>query len=127
VVVFFLIRSPDPLPKETVPVAEVKVDPIAAKIELADKRLKEGRFVGPGGDQALDILLAAKQLSPEDPRVTKRLKAIADRFQKLADNAIADNSLDEAATLLQVVITADPSRDGARQKIEEIEKSVRGD
>ncbi len=121
--------TPAPAPQQALPVApakDTKADALKAKLELADQRMKEGRIVGPGGDYALNILLEAKKLAPDDPDVASRLKAIADRFEQLGNEALAQDALAEAATHFQVVVTAEPSREQARERIREIEAKVRG-
>lgn len=96
-------------------------------LALADQRLAEGRLTGPGGDAALDHLVAARQLATDDPRVVARLGALADTFEKLAAGAIDAGDLGEAAAHLQAALIADPARQRAADKLRDIEARVRSD
>ena len=96
-------------------------------LALADQRLAEGRLTGPGGDAALDHLVAARQLATDDPRVVSRLGALADTFEKLATGALDAGDLGEAAAHLQAALIADPGRQRAGDKLHEIEARVRSD
>jgi hypothetical protein len=96
-------------------------------LALADQRLAEGRLTGPGGDAALDHLVAARQLATDDPRVVSRLGALADTFEKLAAGALDAGDLGEAAAHLQAALIADPGRQRAADKLREIEARVRSD
>jgi hypothetical protein len=96
-------------------------------LALADQRLAEGRLTGPGGDAALDHLVAARQLAAGDPRVVSRLGALADTFEKLAAGALDAGDLGEAAAHLQAALIADPGRRRAADQLREIEERVRSD
>ncbi|HUS63681.1 MAG TPA: hypothetical protein VMZ28_04020 [Kofleriaceae bacterium] len=91
----------------------------------ADARMRDGRLTGPGGDQALDHLLAARKLAPDDARVHDRLAALADTFERLADGAIAAGDLAEAAAHLQAAINAQPDRATATTKMRDVEQRAR--
>ncbi len=64
------------------------------QLVLADQRIAAGRLSGPGGDEAVDHLLAARGLRPEDPRLTDREEALLETFERLA--RAASNRGDEA-------------------------------
>ncbi len=93
---------------------------LEAEIRLADARLREGRLVRPPGDSALDHLVAAKGLSAADARVAARLKTLADTFEQLGMRAAARGELREAAFHLEAAVRADPGRDGAARKLDEV-------
>jgi len=101
---------------------------VAAKVEAeiakADRRISEGRLVAEGGDDALDHLLAARALDPANPGVRERLHAIADKYQQLADQALAAASLTEAAAELQTVVSAEPDNAAAVAKMREVEDMI---
>ncbi len=97
---------------------------IDAEIAIADQRMAAGRFVATGGDEALDHLLAARALDPTHRGVRDRLQAIAQRFQHLADEAVASNSLDEAAAHVETVLAADPTNAAAAAQMREIETKI---
>jgi len=97
---------------------------VAEELRLADSRLMEGRLAGAGGDTALDHLLAARAVAPEDPRVTSRLRLLADKFEQLGERALARRNLGEAAVHYQVALRADPGREGIRRKLAEIAAST---
>jgi hypothetical protein len=96
-----------------------------AKIALADQRLAAGRLAGPGGDEALDHLLAAKVLKADDARVKERLTALADKFEQLGDMALTRGDSAEAAAHYQGAVLADPRRTKPAQRLKEIEERVR--
>jgi hypothetical protein len=88
---------------------------------LADERLVAGRLVLPRGDSALDHLLAARKLRPEDGRALARLELLADTFEALAGRALLRGDLEEAAAHLAGAVRADPRRDRARAELEGVE------
>ncbi len=97
---------------------------VEAEIAIADQRIAAGRFVASGGDEALDHLIAARTLDPANPAVRERLQAIARRFEKLATEALATGSLEEAAAHFQTVLAADPAHPTATAAIEQIEARI---
>lgn len=96
-------------------------------IRVADERLRAGRLVAPGGDSALDHLLAARALRPGDTRVLARLEMMADTFESLGRRAMARGDLQEAAAHLSGVVRADPGRDWARAELERVESRRRAE
>ena len=94
---------------------------VAEEVRLADARILEGRLAGGGGDTALDHLLTAKDLASGDARVTSRLRLLADKFEQFGARAMARGDLREAAVHYQAAVRADPKREGARQKLRDIE------
>jgi len=95
---------------------------VAEDVRLADARILEGRLAGSGGDSALDHLLAAKDLAAGDARVTSRLRLLADKFEQFGARAMARGDLREAAVHYQAAVRADPGREGARQRLRDIER-----
>jgi hypothetical protein len=91
------------------------------EVRMADARILEGRLAGPGGDSALDHLLAAQDLASGDARVTSRLRLLADKFEQFGARAMARGDLREAAVHYQAAVRADPGREGARKKLRDIE------
>ncbi|MHB8419206.1 MAG: serine/threonine-protein kinase [Myxococcales bacterium] len=84
----------------------------AVGVELAavDARMDQGRLVGPGGDEALDHLLAARRLGGDRPEVARRARALADVLVRLARDADAHGEKAEGAAKLQAALLADPGR-----------------
>ena len=111
-------RQPQPQPTDD---THAKVE---AEIATADQRIAAGRFVAPGGDEALDHLLVARKLDPEHAGVHQRLAAIARKFEQLAEEARAAGSLAEAAAHLQTVLVIEPNNAAATTKMNEIEQEV---
>jgi hypothetical protein len=95
-----------------------------AELALADARIAAGRLVAPGGDEALDHLLAARTLDPTNPGVRKRFGMLARTFEHLADEAISLGSLAEAAAHLQTVLIAEPDNASAARKMADVEQQM---
>lgn len=98
---------------------------LSARVAKADERMSTGRLAGASGDEALDHLLAAKQLKPKDARVIGRLSALADLFDQLGEIALARGDVAEAATHFQGAVLADPSRKKSASRLKELEERVR--
>ncbi len=97
---------------------------VQAQLAIADERTTAGLLVAPGGDDALAHLLAARQLDPSNAGVGERLHALARTYEQLADQAIAADSLAEAAVHLQVVLSAEPDNAAAARKMKEVEAKI---
>lgn len=126
-IALLLLRSDDSAAGSEAPRTGVEAPRanVEERLAQADARMREGRLTGPGGDQALDHLLAARSLAPDDPRVRDRLASLADAFERLADGAIAAGDLAEAATHLQAAINAQPDRAAAVAKLRDVEQRAR--
>jgi len=98
---------------------------LSALVAQADAQIKAGRLVGASNDEALGLLLKAHELAPRDERVQHRLAALADKFEALADAAAQKGNRVEAAAHLEATVQADPSRDGAKDKLQKIEAEIR--
>jgi hypothetical protein len=96
------------------------------QLRIADLRLLEGRLASAGGDSALDHLLEAKGLAPNDGRVATRLKLLADKFEQLGARAVARKNLREASVHFKAALMADPARADARAKLDELEAKLAG-
>jgi len=107
-------------PESVAPAVNAEVPAMVAE---ADDRIAAGTLSGP--NSALDVLLAAKKLDPDNTEVLGRLGALADKFEQLADIAAQAGNLSEAATHLQAALNADPKRTKAAEKMREIEELVR--
>ena len=116
----------DGKPAKPSPPATTNQPEVDKHLNAAASRIADGKLVGPGGDAALDHLLAAKALAPTDPQVLAQLAALADKFEKLGDGALAANDLAEAATHYQAAITAEPDRASAKTKLADVENRARG-
>ncbi len=130
VVLIILARRDQATPDATPPPAVVaKPDATAVEVknhlQTAASRVTEGKLVGPGGDTALDHLLLAKRVAPDDPEVIRNLAALANTFEQLGDGAIAADDLAEAAAHLQAALTAEPGRESAAKKLQDVEARVR--
>jgi len=98
---------------------------LSALVAQADAQIKAGRLVGANNDEALGLLLKARDLAPRDDRVTGRLGALADKFEALADAATQKGNRVEAAAHLEATVQADPTRAQARDKLTKIEQEIR--
>lgn len=96
---------------------------VRSMIDDADKRATAGRLTGP--DSALEGLLAARELAPENADVSKRLGSLADKFEELATLAVDAGNLAEAATHMQAGLLADPSRTELADRMKRVEEQVR--
>ena len=94
---------------------------VTAELAIADDRIAAGRFVAAGGDDALAHLQAARSLDPKHPGVRERLRMIARKYEDLAAQAFAADSLAEAASHLQTVLAAEPDNAAAAARLKEIE------
>ncbi|MBA3464012.1 MAG: hypothetical protein H0T46_28910 [Deltaproteobacteria bacterium] len=97
---------------------------VDAELALTDARIASGRLVGPGSDEALDHLLAARSIDAEHPGVRERLRLLAAKFQQLADQAGAAGSLAEAAAHLQAILVLEPDNAAAAARVTEIEEQI---
>ncbi len=97
---------------------------VQAELRIADERSTAGRLVTPGGDDALEHLLAARKLDPSNAGVRDRLHALAKTYEQLAEQAIAAQSFAEAAAHLQVVLSAEPDNEPAARRMKEIEAKM---
>ena len=97
-----------------------RAERLEAEVKAADTRMHEGRLAQPPGDSALDHLLAARELSPADERVTGNLKLLADTFEQLGNRAAARGDLREAAIHLEAAVKADPGRAEAARTLDEV-------
>jgi hypothetical protein len=93
---------------------------LAARVDTADRRLSEGRLTGPDG--ALDHLLAAKALAPDDGRVKERLELLADTLEKLGGRALDRGDVAEAEVHLAAALQASPDRQSLSAKLEALAK-----
>jgi hypothetical protein len=86
----------------------------AARVAAADRLLLEGRILGQGG--ALELLLAAREASRDDPAVAARLVRVADLLESLGARAIGRGDLSVASVHLAAAELADPTRQSIRAK-----------
>jgi hypothetical protein len=100
--------------------AKERAERLEAEVRAADARMHEGRLAQPPGDSALDHLLAARELSAADERVTGNLKLLADTFEQLGNRAAARGDLREAAIHLEAAVRADPGRAEAARTLDEV-------
>jgi len=95
----------------------------AAHVQAADRLLGEGRLTGKDG--ALDHLLAAKRLRPDDPATTRRLDRLADMLERLAAGALERGDLPVASIHLAAARAAAPDRPSLRVKQAELDRRTR--
>ena len=67
---------------------------LATLLDEAERRAAAGRFTGPAGGSAYDILLEAERLAPEDPRVAAAFAALTRRYEGEAADALARSDFD---------------------------------
>jgi hypothetical protein len=92
----------------------------AAHVNASDRLLAEGRLIGKGG--ALEHLLAAKRLSPDDAATNSRLSRAADLLESLAARALERGDVAVAAIHLDWAERAAPDRASIRAKRSAIAK-----
>jgi hypothetical protein len=95
----------------------------AAHLQAADQLLKVGKLTGRDG--ALDHLLAAKRLRPDDAATARRLERLADLLERLAAGALERGDLAVAAIHLGSARAAAPDRESLRAKQAELERRQR--
>ncbi len=96
-----------------------------AQLELVDQRMDQGRLVGPGGDEALDHLLAARRLDVADAAVVQRGRALADVLVRLAHDARAHGENADVAAELQAALLADPGRAALEKELSQLDEEAR--
>ncbi len=92
----------------------------AARVQAADRLMSEGRIIGRDG--ALEQLLAAKRLRPEDPATNQRLSRLADMLETLGARALERGDLPVASIHLEGALAAAPDRASIRAKLEALDK-----
>ena len=97
----------------------------ATALRLADERMQLGRWIGPGGDTALNHLLEARALKPDEAPAREQLERLADRFELLGDAALSRNDDAEAAVHFQAAVSADALRGSAAAQLKTAEERVR--
>jgi len=88
----------------------------AAKLAAADRLLSEGRIHGKDG--ALEHLLAAKRLRPDDPATATRLSKLADLLEALGARALERGDLAVARVHHAAAELAAPDRASIHAKLE---------
>jgi hypothetical protein len=99
--------------------AEARAADFLAEVRRADERIQAGRLAG-APDSALDHLVAARDLVPDDPRLATRLKLLADLFGELGERALSRGDLEEATAHFQARLRADPGNAAARRRLREL-------
>ena len=87
---------------------------VAARIRIADRLVSEGRILGTSG--ALEQLIAARQLRPDDPTTNARLDRLADMLEGLGAGALERGDLPVASVHLAAAELAAPDRASIRAK-----------
>lgn len=90
-----------------------------------DAQAAAGRLLGAGSSGALDLLLDLRGRWPKDPRVQRRLDALAARFDGLGKAALEREALEEAGAHLEAALKADPAHASARTSLAAVEDAVR--
>lgn len=94
---------------------------IEEHVATADERLADGRLTG--GDAALDHLVAARALRPDDRGVKERLHLLAEKLEELGAAAAARGDYAEAAVHLTAASQAEPDRESVHLRLGEIARS----
>ncbi len=97
----------------------------SAHVEAADRLLAEGRLTGKDG--ALEHLLAAKRLRPDDAATNGRLSRVADLLEGLAARALERGDVAVATIHLASAERAAPDRASIRAKLDAIAKRASAD
>ena len=95
---------------------------VARELAAAGERIRSGQLVGSGS--ALEHLLRAKEIDPDDDNVVARLETLADTFELLGDAAEASGNLKEAAAHFRAAANAQPARKRATDRLRAIEKRL---
>lgn len=98
---------------------------LARGLAEVDERVAGGRLVGPGGDQALDRLIAATRLAPQEPAVRERQRLLAEKLEGLGDALLAGGDPAEAAAYYQAAAQAEPGRQAAQEKLRRAQEQMR--
>lgn len=93
---------------------------VAAHVAAADRLIAEGRLVGEDG--ALERLLAAQRIRPDDPATAERLSRAADLLERLGARALERRDLAVAAIHLSGAQRAAPDRKSIRAKLAAVER-----
>jgi hypothetical protein len=96
---------------------------VAALVRTADRSLLEGRPTGKDG--ALEHLLAAKRLRPDDAATLARLTRLADMFEGLGGRALERGDLPVASIHLETARLAAPDRASIRAKLDALAERSR--
>lgn len=96
---------------------------VAALVRGADRCLHEGRATG--NDSALEHLLAAKRLRPDDAATSARLTRLADMFEALGAGALERGDLPVASIHLEAARLAAPDRASIRAKLTAVAEKSR--
>ncbi|MFB1481597.1 protein kinase [Corallococcus sp. RDP092CA] len=98
---------------------------LATHLSRADRLIAVAKLSGAGEDTALAQLQAARALRPEDPRVRTRLVALADAFERLAEEATQRGDVAEAMAHLRAALEAAPDRSALRVQLRVLEETLR--
>ncbi|RKH72441.1 hypothetical protein D7X96_04990 [Corallococcus interemptor] len=98
---------------------------LAGHLSRADRLISMAKLSGAGEDTALAQLQAARVLRPEDPRVRSRLAALADAFERLAEEATQRGDMTEAMAHLRAALEAAPERRAVRVRLRFLEEELR--
>ncbi len=87
------------------------VDPAPSStdvLEAARARSDGGQLVAPEGDNAVELYLSALASSPNDLEIQSELNDVVERVVGIAETAILEQRLDDAATALHMIELASP-------------------
>jgi tRNA A-37 threonylcarbamoyl transferase component Bud32 len=97
----------------------------AAQLAAIDERVASGRLVGPGGDTALDHLVAARQIHADAVGVNERGRLLAEKFEVLGDALLATGNEAESMAYFQAATQADPDHRSALDKLEKARAALK--
>jgi hypothetical protein len=101
-------KAEKPTPQTEVSEAKELAEKLDKALQVADQLAASGELTGP--DSALEQLLSARKLDPDNPEVLRRLESMANKFEQLANSAEEAENLAEAAAHLQAALLAAPER-----------------
>lgn len=98
---------------------------LTKQLQAIDAQLVSGRLTGAGNDDALDLLVAAREGAPGEARFLARTKLLAERLEGLGLLALERGNLEEAAAHLEAALRAEPGRAASAQGLKKVEEHVK--
>ncbi len=84
-----------------------QAEAVPSPLDTARAARDAGRIYSPPGDNAIDLYLSAASATPEEPAVAEELAAVVDQTIGMAEAALLDRRIEDAAEALSQVSLAD--------------------